>query len=91
MTAQSDQLPEDSFAALAFELRLVACREAMGNEQVEVLFARYPNAMSARVLADLRDNAMKIGRASAVLSILARHEGAVRALVASLAAPEKGT
>ncbi|MDQ2084685.1 hypothetical protein RA307_31275 [Xanthobacteraceae bacterium Astr-EGSB] len=87
MTASPERLPDDSFASLAFELRLVAHREAMGNEKVEEFYARYPNAMSTRVLADLRNNALLIGRASNLLSILARHEHAVRELVVSLSAP----
>jgi hypothetical protein len=89
MTASPERLPDDTFASLAFELRLVAHREAMGNEKVEEFYARYPSEASTRVLTDLRNNALMIGRASNLLAILARHEGAVRALVGSLSAPVK--
>lgn len=83
MTTPRDQLPDDDFASLAFELRIYARREAMGNEQVEEFFARYPNQMSERVLADLRASALRIGRAATALGILAEHEAEVRALIAA--------
>ena len=83
MTTSPDKLPDDDFASLAFELRLYARREALGNEQVEEFFARYPNEMSERVLADLRASALKIGRAATALAALAEREAEVRALMAA--------
>ena len=83
MTTLPDQLPDTDFAALAFELRLYARREALGNEKVEEYVARYPNENLQRVLADLQASALLIGKASTVLSILARHEEWVRAYVTS--------
>lgn len=82
MTTRPDELPADDFASLAFELRIYARREALGNERVEEFFARYPNDMSERVLADLRASALKIGRAATALAILAEKEAEIRALLA---------
>lgn len=86
----TDQLPATPFAELAFELRIYARREAIGNEKVEEYIARHPSDTLKRTLADLQASALLIGKASTVLSILARHEAAVRALVTGEAAPSLG-
>lgn len=77
-----EDLPDTSFAALAFELRIYARREVLGNEAVEEFLARHPNELLQRTLGDLRESAILVGQAATVLAILSRHEAAVRALVA---------
>jgi hypothetical protein len=86
-----DRLPEVDFARLAFELRIYARREVGSNEDFEHFVAglSQPSEGLKRTLADLRESAALIGQAAVWFSILARHEGAVRALVASLAAREE--
>jgi hypothetical protein len=88
-----ERIPEVDFARLAFELRVYARREAGSNEDFELFIAglEKPSEGLKRTLADLRQSAELIGQASVWFSILSRHEAAVRALVASLTTPEKGT
>lgn len=78
-----------SFAALAFELRLVAQGECTSNAQVEHFLARHPNESLSRVLTDLRRTAALIGEAAMLLANLAPFEREVRALGERNAAPSE--
>jgi hypothetical protein len=79
----SEQLPTTSFADLAFEIRVMATREADLNNAVEVFIARCPdNPGLALTLRDLQRSAERIGEAARLLSALAPIEADVRALQA---------
>lgn len=78
-------MPTTSFADLAFELRIYANREVLANHGVEVFLARYPNERLGVTLDQLRESAALVGQASMLLSLLAPHEAAVRALVEAAA------
>ncbi len=77
-------MPETPFTELAFELRVYAQREVSTNLDVEVFLSSLPAGLTTshrRLVADLRASAALIGEASMLLSLLAPHEAAVRALV----------
>lgn len=84
-------MPAESFAELAFELRVYARRECASNLDVEVFLASQPGGPTPdhrRLVADLQASAERIGRAAMLLSLLAPHEAAVRALVRAEAPAE---
>ena len=81
-----------TFAALAFELRLVARAEHSGNQDVEHYLARHPDENLQRVLDDLRRTAELIGEASVLLSKLSPFEHEVRAILdRETASAKRGT
>ncbi|MBK5958798.1 hypothetical protein CCR97_11335 [Rhodoplanes elegans] len=81
-------MPTASFATLAFELRVYAHREVLANHGVEEFLARYPHPGLGVTLAQLRESAALVGQASMLLSLLAPHEAAVRAMVEAGTRPD---
>ena len=78
-------MPTETFAELAFELRVYAQREVATNQSVEVFLASQPAGLTPahrRLVTDLQQSAALVGRAAMLLALLAPHEAAVRALVA---------
>lgn len=71
-----------SLAELAIELKLVAWREAVGVEALEVLAAQSPDQrVFAAALREARLSAALVGEAYGLLRALIPHEPAVRALL----------
>lgn len=77
-------LPRASFAEISVDLLMLAHREAMGIEALEVFAARYPSDPTFRVVADIRRAAETLGDLHRHFRTLAPHEAEVRALLRNL-------
>lgn len=78
-------LPAASFADLAFELRLLAWREAAGVEQLTVFAARHPELSAFAISAETASrSAERIGDAFRLFEALAPHEREARRLLSSI-------
>jgi len=78
-------LPAAPFAELAFELRWLAWREAVGAEQLAVFAARNPDLPAVtRSAVDAKTSAERVGQAFQLFAGLAPHETEARRRLSSI-------